>query len=340
MKQIKVPTPRKLPSGSWFLQVCVKGKRISVTEDTEQACIARAVALKQELLQPVSRKTEPTLSTCIDHYIEGRQNVISPATIRGYRSIQRNRFQSVMDRPISSLDEKGWQRMVNLEARQVSAKTVKNSWDLISSAIEAETGRHYSVRLPQVIPNEREWLEPEELDIFMEAVKGDMCEVAALLALHSLRRSELYALTWDNIDLAAGVLKISGAVVQSEEGMVWKPESKNRTSHRQVPIMIPRLRELLERADHTTPRVVTIAPTTVLRHIRAICVCSDIPAVNLHGLRHTFASLAYHLHVPEKVAMQIGGWANDQTMRKIYTHVAQADILKSQNDFAAYFQKY
>ena len=41
---------------------------------------------------------------------------------------------------------------------------------------------------------------------------------------------------------------------------------------------------------------------------------------------HSFASLAYHLGIPEKTVMKIGGWSNDATMRKIYTHISQSKI--------------
>jgi hypothetical protein len=42
--------------------------------------------------------------------------------------------------------------------------------------------------------------------------------------------------------------------------------------------------------------------------------------------------------MPEKVAMQIGGWENDATMKKIYTHVAKSDIMKYQEIMASYYK--
>ena len=55
----------------------------------------------------------------------------------------------------------------------------------------------------------------------------------------------------------------------------------------------------------------------------------EMPPVGVHGLRHSFASLAslaYHLQIPEQIAMEIGGWSDIGTMRKIYTHIAQQDM--------------
>ena len=35
--------------------------------------------------------------------------------------------------------------------------------------------------------------------------------------------------------------------------------------------------------------------------------------------------------------MKIGGWADDETMHKIYTHLAQKDIAKQAQDFRNFF---
>jgi len=41
--------------------------------------------------------------------------------------------------------------------------------------------------------------------------------------------------------------------------------------------------------------------------------------------------------MPKKIAMKIGGWADDETMHKIYTHVAQKDIAKMAQGFRNFF---
>lgn len=199
-------------------------------------------------------------------------------------------------------------------------------------------GQPPSVTLPQVISDPREFLEPDQIKVFLEAAQGTKYEIAALLALHSLRCSEILALTWDNIDLENSIIHVRGAVVQDENNSyVHKKENKNSTSRRDVPIMIPRLRSLIETSSRPAERIVTACPLTIRTAINKICKENNLPEVGIHGLRHSFASLAYHLRMPEKIAMQIGGWANDATMRKIYTHVSQKDILNYQNVMASFY---
>ena len=93
----------------------------------------------------------------------------------------------------------------------------------------------------------------------------------------------------------------------------------------------------LKAVEDKTGRVVNVAPNTLRNQINRICEANDLPKVGTHGLRHSFASLSAHLRIPEPVSMEIGGWADSKTMRKIYTHVSKLDIKNSQNDMAKFY---
>lgn len=103
-----------------------------------------------------------------------------------------------------------------------------------------------------------------------------------------------------------------------------------------IPV-IPPLLEALKAADKTSEYVVPYNGSWLYQRINEICNANGLPLVGVHGLRHSFASLAYHLQIPEKIAMEIGGWSDDGTMRKIYTHLAQKDIADRAQDFRNFF---
>lgn len=334
---MKIPKARQLPSGAWFCRLRIDGQDISITRSTEKEAIAEAMAVKAGIKEAEKKPKKKTLSQAIDDYIEARQNILSPSTIRGYRAIQKGRFQSMMKKDIYVVTQDQWQRAVNLEAKRVKAKTLTNSWRFIASVVAESTGQTVTVRLPQVIPSERPWLTPEQIPKFVEAIQGDRAEIPALLALSSLRRSEILGLRWEDIDLDAGIIRVNGSAVYDEAGqLVRKAETKNRTSRRIVPI-IPPLRNALERTEQTGEYVVKQKPTAIFTRINSACVRNGLPEVGLHGLRHSFASLAYHLDMPEKVAMQIGGWADNQTMHKIYTHISQTKVTSAAQAFTDFF---
>lgn len=338
-KKPKVPTPRQLPSGNWFVQVRVNGKRVSVTEPTERACIARAMAVKEELLAPLDKSRKPTLSKAIDNYIEARQNVLSPSTLRGYRMIQKWRFQEAMRLPVDRYDKKEWQRICNAEARKCSPKTLRNAWGLVSAVIREETGNRYTVTMPQNTADRRGFLQPEEIPQFVQAVSGTRGAIPAMLALCSLRRSEIMGLTWDDVDLEQGIIWVRAAVVTGEDGeFVRKRETKNTTSRRVVPIMIPELMDALKAQPDKQGAVAKMHPETMNYWVHKACESCGIQKVSLHELRHSFASLAYHLGMPAKLTQEIGGWKDDQTMSKIYTHIAKSDVSRFSNVMSDFYK--
>ena len=221
---------------------------------------------------------------------------------------------------------------------KLSPKTQANDKGLLCSVIRSVTGWRPEVSSPAVVLTEHAFLEPEQIKVFCKEISGTKGEIAALLALSSLRRSELMHLDWKSVDLDKRVILISGADVYDEHNKrVSKDENKNATSRRLVPIMMDQLQEALQKEKDKTGRVVKCAPNTVYQRINAACKRAGLPAVGVHGLRHSFASLAAHIQMPMQIAQEIGGWGNDRVMKRIYTHVAQTDRERYKNDMAAFY---
>jgi len=335
---MKVPKARKLSSGNWFIQLKLGGESISVTTKTEKECIAAAQLIKAEYLAGKRNKpagSDITLRQAIDKYINAKDNILSPATVRGYDGIRNNRFKDHMGKPISSV---GWQAACNEEATLCSAKTLKNAWGLVSPALKYSKINVPDITLPQVVEKEHPWLEPEQLDIFMEAIKGDICETQALIAAHGLRLSEILSIDLSKIDLGKNTIRVSGSTVRDRNSkLVDKETNKNKTSNRFVPIMIPRLKELLKDAKDSDTAIINCHFNTLFRHINKVCVSCGLPPVGIHGLRHSFASLCNHVGLSERETMDLGGWADANTMRKIYIHLARRDKLNAVSKLTEYF---
>ncbi len=329
MKKVKVPEAEKLPSGSYRCRVMVKGKSQSFTGPSKAEVERMARDYKEGVLA-VEENQKPqarTVGNVIDGYIEKRKVALSPSTLRGYKTIRENYFPSIMDVDFGLLTDAKLQKAIASDTH--SPKTLKNALQLVLSAC-AEEGRTFKVYTPKVIPNERAFLQPEEIQPFIKAANGEPCEMAILLGLHGLRRSEMCVLRRENVDTKAGVIYVRGAVVYGEGSkIVQKPENKNASSRRTVPIMIPRLKELIEPIADPQASLITVTPNTIGEQLESFCKKHSMRKITPHGLRHSFCSLAYHLGISEKVAMQIGGWSDYNTMRKIYTHVADSDISKS-----------
>ena len=290
---MKVPEPRKLKSGNYFIQLRLNGVSVPVTASTAKECKRQAELIKAEhragKREAAALGPALSLDKAIGSYIDSRRNVLSPSTLRGYEIIRRNRFQPQMKEKLNTIN---WQSAINAEAKGCGAKTLKNAWGLIVSVLSYHQLPVPKVKLPQMKPAEKEWLDPEQIPVFVKGVVAEPCAIPALLALHGLRRSEIYALDWDAIDLKANTISVKGAVVPDEHHkFVRKETTKNVSSRRTVPIIIPELAGLLADAKAANAAVVSGSPNTLCHRINRVCEKAGLPLVGVHGLRHSFASL-------------------------------------------------
>lgn len=340
---MKVPKPRRMSSGRWYINMRLGGQSYNVTESTAKRCIHAAELIKAEYLngkrqaKPEPEKPAPTVGELVTTYIDSRSNVLSPSSIRGYRIIRRTRFPELMQQPVTAVTPEAAQKAVNLEATRCATKTVVCAWALVAKALAEHTGTRISVNLPKIVRHERPFLSPDQIDAFVEAVHGTSMEIPALLGLCSLRCSEILGLRWEDVDLEHQRIHVRGATVPNERNQfVRKETAKNESSIRTVPIM-PQLVEALKAAPRTGEIVVPYTESWMYRAINSICEEHGLPLIGVHGLRHSFASLAYHLGMPEHIAMQIGGWKDETTIRKIYRHIADSDVEESINEMQKYY---
>lgn len=316
-KEISVPKPRQLKSGEWMGQIMVDGKRYTVKAKTPDEYETKAKAAKAHIIELSKPAPDITLKQAIRNYIDNNSNVLSPSTIRGYEIIYRNRFKDHMCKRISGIN---YQTMINEEAAKVSPKTVSNAWGLVSPALAAAGLTPPEIKKPQVPESDEDWLDYEQIKVFLAAVKGKPIEVAALLALHGLRLSELLDL--DVSQIADNNIYVKGAtVIDKDNKLVHKNTNKNRTSRRVVPVLIPRLLEVLPSEGKAVKR----HPNTVSRRIKEECVSAGLPPCSAHDLRRSFASLAYHLKWDSVTTKRVGGWADLQTVERVYRKLAEKD---------------
>ena len=101
--------------------------------------------------------------------------------------------------------------------------------------------------------------------------------------------------------------------------------------------MIPELTSALYAVENKTGSVVTLHPNTILAQINRVCLNNDLPEVGIHGLRHSFASIGFHLRMSEREVMEIGGWSDSNTVHRIYEHLSLADKLTAQNKMKNFY---
>ena len=335
---MKIPKIERLPSGNYFCRLRINGVSIPITAPTESECELLATMKKAEILSGKTniKRTpkETTLQEAMDRYIQNRQKTLSPSTLRSYKIYSQNRFPEYRSKKLGSID---WQKMIDDELELTSEKTVKNAWGLVSPSLRLVGFPVPNVNLANPVVPDLNFLQPEEIKPFCDALKGRNYEIPALLALHGLRMSELRGLDWKNVDLDNGVIFIQGATVRGPDGNVDKKTNKNTQSSRYVPIMIPRLKEVLQRVPDKTGKVSPIGATTLLDDVKRTCRRAGVTICTVHDLRRSFASICFFLGIPSKQIQEWGGWKDDKVLNKIYIKLSNTMKTESQNKFTQFF---
>ena len=318
---MKLPKAVKLPSGSWNVKIMVNGQRISITAPTKREAENEAAAVKSGAKQ-ATKKTALTVGEAIDRYISSKDAVLSPATIRGYKKIRRNDLQDIMTINVSALTQETVQRAVNRMAKESSPKSVRNAHGLLSAALAvARPDMMLRTTLPQKRPYEIQIPDMDQIKALLEATQGTDMELPLLLGVWmGLRESEIRGLTWDCIE--EDFLHVKQAIVDGEDGPVVKG-TKTFSGDRKIRIPA-HIREVLDQQSREGEYIVTLSGQAMYKRLSRLCEKLGLPHYRFHDLRHTAASVAMSIGVPNTYNQKRMGHKTDNMLKNVYLHTMQS----------------
>jgi integrase len=182
-----------------------------------------------------------TVGTLIDHWLEecGRVD-LSPTTIRNYRAqVERHIRPALGTIPLTRLTAKDLDGLYgSLKASGMSPKTIRNYHAILSSALhQAErwgwVRRNVAelAKPPRVTPKRVKAPSVDEVRRIIEAGEGRDPRLAPLLmlgALTGMRRGEMCALRWTDVDLELGRVAVERSVVCVPGGLAEKTTKTDR----------------------------------------------------------------------------------------------------------------
>ena len=310
--------PQKLPSGNWRVRAYVgtdaSGKKTmkSFTAPTKKEAEYMAASY---LAERKEAPAEMTVGKAIDKYIESKSNILSPATIRSYKTMRKNNLQGLMDIQLRNLTRNAIQSAVNAEAEKLSPKTVHNAYGLLSSSLSVYApDLNVKVSLPKKQKKIRTMPEPEEI---IRLVQGTSIELPCLLAIWlGMRMSEIRGLK--KSDVTGNQLIIRRSIVTVEGEQIEKDSTKTYESTR-ISDIPPYIMNLIDNVE--TEYLTELTRDQIYtRFVRMQRDAGIEPRISFHDLRHLNASVMVKLHVPDKYAMERGGWSTTSTLRNVYQH--------------------
>lgn len=308
----------KLPSGSYRIRKMYKGNTYTVVFDHRptQKEAMQAMAAELDKVQR-GRHDELTFKNAGEKYIESKRNVLSPSTIRDYVTIMRQIPDTFLNKSIYDITALDVQAEINRLAQKCSPKTVRNHHGFISAVLSVfYPTLKLSTTLPQKIKNEPYIPSDEDIRKILEYSKGTEYEIPIILACYGLRRSEICALTLEDID--GDIVSVNKAKVLSDTKEWVTKTTKTTASTREV-IIPQEVAEKIRRQGY----IFKGHPGKITEFLHAAQIKLNIPLFSLHKLRHYFASKMSALGVPEADIMRAGGWETDYVMKNVYRHAME-----------------
>lgn len=241
----------------------------------------------------------------------------------------------------------------------LSPKTLRNLHNFLHKALNQAVFLDLIVKNPTeatVLPKrqkvEMRYFTVDEQRKLQEAIKGNRLEMAILLCLYTgIRQGELLGLTWQNVHLDMqgqsyiNIVQTLNRIQNKEENastrtLLMINEPKTKHSFRTIPLLPDIAKKLYEyqtqqaeyleskglpRTDFVIASTVgtPIDPRSFQRDFKIILEKNGIRQVNVHGLRHTFATRALESGMSVKTLSKILGHASVGFTLDTYAHVTE-----------------
>lgn len=292
-------------------------------------------------------------------WIDLRSPSLAPRTVESYRSLLRLHIvPAIGSRTLAGLKPRHISALLSSLMASGQSRTAQLCYTLLRAALRAavQSGKIKANPCDQVDPPRHRradprWWTPEELHRFAVFAQDRPFALAWQLALCcGLRRGELAGLRWSDIDLQAGLIRIRNQR-QRVGGRLIDAPPKSAAGRRDLPIppgLLPLLerQQLLQQASAILTGVAPVyvcspdgsplAPELLNRALSADVAAAGVRPINLHGLRHSMATLAVSLGVSMRVLQQLLGHSSYAVTAGTYAHVLHSDQAAAMDKIAGF----
>lgn len=322
---------KKLPSGNWRVQVYAgrdaSGKRIyqSFTASTRREAERMAANWNAERGDRLAKVTGCTVDEAIQSYIDTcRATGGSPSTLAAYDVMRRNAYPLLASVSVTKLSLAMIQAQIDARAESHAPKTIRNELGLLRAAVS----RHRKdlvfddLILPKRKRREMSIPTDEQVQTLLSATSDadeDMFIAISLAAVMGLRRSEICALTMDDVDASNQTMHICKAMVTGIGGKLHVKPPKTEAGDRVLPIPDALYAQLTARRS-SGEKLVNLSPNVITERYAHLCDRLGVVG-SFHALRHYHASIMIAVGAPEKYIVADMGHSTFDMVRQVYGHV-------------------
>lgn len=317
-------TARKLASGNYRIRIYIgqgsdgKPKYKSFTAPTKKE--AEFAAAQYQQANTSINNADMTLEQAIKKYIDSKANVLSPSTVRGYRSNLRNFPATLLSRKLNNITPDFVQEVFNEYALTHSPKMCRNIHGLLSTTLKAyRPDLVLNTTLPQ--KDKKDIYVPDESEVkkIWEFAQGTIIEIPFILATQcGLRASEIAGLTKNNISSTFVTVKQAAVIGDDNNEHVKKP--KSNAGFRKIPITQALYDLIMSKCENQrlVPQRAPVISNDWGNFRKKHALPEDL---NFHALRHHFASKCLLLGMPQKYIAELMGHNSLDMIEKVYQHI-------------------
>ena len=243
---------------------------------------------------------------------------------------------------------------IELKDKGLSNRFIRGVHGVLNSALEQAVKERLitsnpaeGCKLPKIEKKEMKVLLPEQIGAYLqEANRRGLLPAYYLELTSGLRRGELLALLWTDLDVESMTISVTKQVNRIN-GQLKVSQPKTSNSIRTIPIPKQAVDLLiLEHEKHPdnpylfpSPKTGTMYDPDSFRHIHEkILTAAGIEHIRFHDLRHTFATLSLQNGVDVKTLSNTLGHYSAGFTLDTYTHVTgemQKDAAQRMGSFIA-----
>lgn len=301
----------------------------------------------------LTENSKLTLGEWLDYWLDTiMAGTIRPSTRNGYR-----RYADLYIKPclgnkqISRITPADVQKMYNQlkkqgrvnnhpqYGRQLSDSMVRSIHTMFHGAMKAAAQSHIiaknpteSIPAPKANPKPKQILNDDQLERFMEAIKGDAVwhDFFYTELTTGLRLGEICGLQWQDFDEKHGTLKIQRTIHVEKGGRLVPGATKTGRGTRNILLPSTTAQLLRERKQSALTEWIfpnplkpesPTNPRSAYNRMKVLLNSADLPNIRFHDLRHTFATHALSSGVDAKTLSGILGHTKASFTLDTYTHV-------------------